>query len=350
MAVSSYKCLNCQAPLAFDPESGQWKCDYCFGRFTKEELDRVYQEESIEEMKKLSSYHCNNCGAEIVADETTAATFCIYCKSPSLIQERFHGEFHPRYIIPFKLKKDEAEALYKEWMKKKLFAPRAFKQDEEIEKIKGVYVPFWLFDCDAHGNIQGQATKVKTWTSGDYRYTNTKYYYIERQGIGCYENIPVDGSTKFDDKYVQLIEPYNYQEMQEFSMHYITGFFAEKYDVDAIQSQEVVKERVQEYITDRLKNTVSGYTTFSVKNRKSNVKNATESYAMLPIYLLVNEFNDEKYMFLVNGQTGTIAGETPISHLRQIVFWLLTFFGLSMIYVIFAIIWYMTSMGGGTIG
>jgi DNA-directed RNA polymerase subunit RPC12/RpoP len=340
-STSSYKCLNCNAPLGFDPTSGHWKCHYCFSEFTKEELDTVYKEEQIkeqsnEESSELNSYHCNNCGAEIVADETTSATFCLYCKSPSLIKERFKGEFHPKYVIPFKLTHADAERIYKEWIQKKLFAPTLFKNDEEIEKIKGIYAPFWLFDCETEGYIEGQGTIVTSWRAGKYQYTKTKYYHVERGGRVKYERVPVDASTKLDDKFMVMIEPYDYQTITDFSMHYMTGFFAEKYDVDEKTSEKTMRERVQQFVTDRIRNTVSGYTSFTVSNSYSNLKETTESYALMPVYLLVNEFNDEKHMFLINGQTGKVVGETPIDHRRQIIFWL----------ILFGITWVVTVLGG----
>ena len=344
-SISSYKCLNCQAPLNFDPASGHWKCHYCFSEFTKEELDAVYQEENkVEETNKesdnLNAYHCNNCGAEIIADDTTAATFCLYCKSPSIIKERFRGEFHPKYVIPFKLTHADAENLYKEWIRKKLFAPTQFKNDEEIEKIKGIYAPFWLFDCETEGYIEGQGTVVTSWRAGKYRYTKTKYYHVERGGRVNYERIPIDASTKLDDNFMVMIEPYDYQAITDFSMHYMTGFFAEKYDVDQETCENTMKNRVKEFFEDRIRNTVSGYTSFTVSQSQSNLKEAVESYALMPVYLLVNEFNNKKHMFLVNGQTGKVVGETPIDHKRQLVFGL----------IVFGITWLLIVLGGALFG
>ncbi len=333
--VSAYKCLNCQAPLGFDPKSGQWKCHYCFSEFTKQELDKVYKEEEVTQSTgTLNAYHCNNCGAEIVADETTSATFCLYCKSPSLIKERFKGEFHPKYVIPFKITHEDAEEIYKKWIRKKLFAPTQFKNDEEIEKIKGVYAPFWLYDCEANGQIQGQATKVSSWRSGNYRYTRTKYYHVEREGRVKYERIPVDASTKFDDKFMVMIEPYDYKALADFSMHYMTGFFAETYDVDEATCKKTMKERVDDFISNRIRNTVTGYTSFSVQHASSNLNYASEAYALMPVYLLVNEYKDKKHMFIVNGQTGKVVGETPIDHKRQLVFWLIAL-GITWVIIVF---------------
>jgi len=322
--VKEYDCPNCGGSLTFDPPTAGWKCGYCFSKFTKEEIDQVYGDTESENLQEeagdLDTYHCESCGAELIADDTTSATFCIYCKSPTIIKQRFKGKFQPKYVIPFKITKDQSIKTYKNWIGKKLFAPTSFKLDEEIDKITGIYAPFWLFDCDAHGSTSGRGTKIRTWRSGSYEYTNTKYYRVERQGQVRYEKIPIDSSTKLDDKYMNMIEPYDYSELAEFSMAYLSGFMADKYDVMVDESEDVMKKRVEEFIANRLKDTVRGYTSYSPISKTADLHNVVNNYALMPIYLLVNQYKDKKHMFLVNGQTGKVVGETPIDHKKQALF------------------------------
>lgn len=333
--IKEYDCPNCGGSLTFDPPTAGWKCGYCFSDFNKEEIDKIYgnteSENLSEEATDLDTYHCESCGAELIADDTTSATFCLYCKSPTIIKQRFKGEFQPKFVIPFKITKDQSVALYKNWIGKKLFAPTSFKQDEEIDKITGIYAPFWLFDCDAHGSTTGTATKVRTWRSGSYEYTNTKYYHIERQGNARYEKVPIDSSTKLDDKYMNMIEPYDYNEMADFSMAYLTGFMADKYDVDVDECKKVMQTRVEDFIENRLRDTVNGYSTYSATSKNAHLHDVVNNYALMPIYLLVNKHKETKHMFLVNGQTGKVVGETPIDHRKQALFFGAVFVAVSII-------------------
>ncbi|HOB19594.1 MAG TPA: DNA helicase PriA [Candidatus Atribacteria bacterium] len=337
-SVKQYKCLNCNAGLKFDPPSQLWKCEYCFGEFTKEQLDSIQKvdEQLDQEMPDLESYHCNNCGAELITDGTTSATFCLYCKSPTVIKARFTGRFKPKYLIPFKLTKKQAEELYKNWIRKKLLAPSAFKQKEEIEKITGVYAPFWLFDCKVKAHIGGEATRVRTWTQGNYRITQTQYYRVARAGRIEYDKIPVDASKKLDDGLMQLVEPYNYQDLTDFSMQYMSGFMAEKYDVESKDAQAVMQSRVEGYAEQRLRGTIQGYTSTTISHKQVDFEEITDSYAMLPIYLLVNKHKDKNHTFIINGQTGKVVGETPLSRGKQ-----LAFAG-----CVFAAVWFLIVFGG----
>ena len=343
MSSLQYKCLSCSAGLEFNPPSQKWKCHYCFSEFTKEELDIAMgqkPEAEEEEQLELDAYHCNSCGAELLADETTSATFCLYCKNPTIIKSRFTGKFRPKYLIPFRLTKEQAKDLYRTWIGKRMFAPSEFKYQEEIEKITGVYAPFWLFDCKTHGLIQGQGTRVKVWVQGEYRYTQTQFFQVVRRGIGEYKKVPVDASKKLDDNLMQLIEPYHYKDLIDFSKQYMSGFMAERYDVESAEAQTVAKNRVSQFTEKRLQETIGGYTSYHDTNRDIAVQESEENYAMLPVYLLVNKWKGNDHLFMVNGQTGKVVGEAPVSRWKQF-----RFAG-----IVFAAVWILGVFGGAFFG
>lgn len=339
-SVKGYKCPNCNAPLEFNPPTQNWKCHYCGSEFNLEQVDTVHKEEaSDQDMQELDSYKCSSCGAELIADATTSATFCLYCKSPTIIKSRFSGRFKPKSVIPFHITKDQAKEIYKNWITKKLFAPKEFKQKEEIDKVTGIYAPFWLFDCKANGMISGEATRVSTWRKGDYLYTNTKYFLVTRKGTAKYKRIPVDGSKKLDDRFMQMVEPFDYSDIKDFSMKYMSGFMAERYDVESEQAKTTMQMRAKSYMEDRLRSTVTGYSSFSVRDKHIDLSNIEASYAMLPIYLLINKYKGKDHVFIINGQTGKVVGDTPISTLRQIVFAL----------IVFVVTWIICVFGGALI-
>ncbi|NLK21691.1 MAG: zinc ribbon domain-containing protein [Epulopiscium sp.] len=320
--IKDHKCPSCGAGLEFNPITQNWKCSYCLTEFNKGELNTTLPKEETlnEDMEELDSYRCPSCGAELIADSTTSATFCLYCRNHNIIKSRISGKFKPKSVLPFRLTKEQAADIYKKWIKKRILAPKEFKKKEEIEKITGIYAPFWLFDCKTHGMIEGEGTRVSSWSDGKYRYTQTKYYRVVREGRAGYSRVPVDGSKKLDDKFMHLIEPYNYGGLLDFSMKYMSGFMAEKYDVDSPEAELTMKKRVERYFEDRLRGTVNGYSSFTVQNKSVSISNTSHEYAMLPIYLLNNRYKDKDHMFIINGQTGKVVGETPVSLLGQIGF------------------------------
>jgi DNA-directed RNA polymerase subunit RPC12/RpoP len=335
--VKQYKCPSCSAGLKFNPTVQVWKCEYCFNEYDLEELEpnRAAEELPEEDIAELDSYRCSNCGADLLADDTTSATFCLYCKSPSIIKTRFSGRFKPKYVIPFKISKENAKELYRSWIKKRRFAPTAFKQQEEIDKVTGLYAPYWLFDCKVNAMIAGEATRVSSYRQGDYRVIHTKYYSVERSGEMKYNMIPVDGSIKLNDQLMQLIEPYDYKDITDFSMKYMSGFMAERYDVESTDAANAMKKRVERYVEERLRATINGYNTTRITSKSVNFNEVVDNYAMLPVYILVNKYKGNSHTFIVNGQTGKVSGDTPIDRKKQVLFalgifaaaWIVAVFG-----------------------
>lgn len=321
-STKEFKCLNCKAGLNFNPPTQKWVCDYCYSEFVKEDLEDNSQDDNqlTDDVSDLDLYNCNSCGAQIITDTTTSATFCLYCKNPTIIKNRFSGVFKPKYVIPFKITSDEAKRKYKSWIRKKIFAPKEFKTKDEIDKVTGIYVPFWLFNSYVYGSIDGQARRVHSSTRGDYKYTTTKYYQVLRRGNTKYINVPVDGSKKLDDKMMQMIEPFEYKDLTEFSMQYMSGFMADKYDVDVDEASVVMNQRINEFFEKRLRDTINGYSSVAVNSRNINLSDISQHYAMLPIFLLTNSYKEKKYLFMINGQTGKIVGDTPLSLKKQILF------------------------------
>lgn len=240
MSVKEYSCKTCAAPIAYDIKKENWRCEYCESEFAKDEIvektsnaSELEVAESLDvKIPELDEYRCNACGAKMLTEGNAAATFCIYCRNPSVIKSRFSGEFHPKYLIPFKVTQKEAKETYFKWIKKRFFAPSEFKTAREVDNIRGLYAPYWLFDCRASGYVAGEGRNSKSWRNGDYRITETQHYYLKRVGSSAYNKIPVDGSKSLDDDLMEGIEPFNYSAIKDFSLEYMSGYLAEKYDVD----------------------------------------------------------------------------------------------------------------------
>jgi len=339
--VTNYQCPACTGPLHFAGASGKLECEYCGSAYEVAEIENLYAEKEAkaeaaaeeatekeaaqkaetesfegwteEEAAGMRAYSCPSCGAEIICDETTAATSCVYCGNPTVVPGQFSGALKPDYVIPFKLDKEAAVAALKKYYKGKKFLPKAFAQDTHIEEIQGIYVPFWLFDGDVECGAVYETTRSRTFTRGDYRITETDHYVVSRGGSFTYERIPVDGSTKMPDAHMDSIEPFDYSELKPFSTAYMPGFLAEKYDVSAEKSEKRVNERIEGSAETLLMNTVLGYETVRTRSKHAENHRSGVKYAMLPVWLLHTKWKDGSYLFAMNGQTGKLIGDLPVS-------------------------------------
>lgn len=318
MEVVAYKCPNCGAPLSFHSESQKWDCKFCLSSFASKDLENQKPEEEIHKSKDVSAetkqYSCPNCGAEIVTDETTAATFCMFCGSPTILPKQVSEQFRPEGIIPFRLKKQDAEEAYRKLCHNKPLLPRDFKSNSQIEKISGVYVPFWLFDCSVRGDLNVTGKIVTVWDDSNYTYTKTDVYRVERSGAAAFSRVPADGSSKMENSLMDAVEPFDYTALVDFKMPYLSGFYAEKYDEDDAKVYPRVKERVSKTTQNLLMQTVNGYHSVDIKQFQANVQPNNHRYVMMPVWLLVTKYKDKNYTFAMNGQTGKIVGNLPVSY------------------------------------
>ena len=287
-SLRDFQCPSCGGHLEFNSEKQKMKCPYCDSEFemeTLQELEDAKSEEEVEEDNfnweetaenewdekddSIKTYICNTCSGEIITDATTAATTCPYCNNPVVMKDRLNGILKPDFVIPFKLDKKQAIEAYKKHISGKKLLPTVFKEKNHIDEIKGIYVPFWIFDASVQGNAQYQATTVRHWSDTNYSYTETRFYSVFRGGTMSFSHIPVDGSTKMADELMESIEPFDFSEAVDFQTAYLSGFLADKYDVTKENSIIRANERIKKSTEEALASTVTGYT--SVKPKGSNV-------------------------------------------------------------------------------
>ena len=354
----AYKCPNCSAPLDFKPGTQKITCEYCGTELDAAAIEELFRakeamaaeaadkedkkwntavaggEWSREEAEAFKAYVCESCGAQIVADGNTMATECCYCGHAVMLPHRFEGMLKPDYIIPFKKTKDDAKTALKAFCEDKWLLPSLFKSQNRIEAIQALYVPFWLFDSEVDAYAHFQAEKVHIYETSDEEITETSHYECLRSGNMAFARIPVDGSQKMDDTYMESIEPFDYSEMVPFSNAYMTGFLADKYDVDAEASVPRADKRVQQSAIDVLRDTVEGYDSVSCTEADVKKKDGAVAYCMVPVWIVTTRYQDKPYTFMMNGQTGKVVGSLPYDMKKAVAY------GLAVFAVLLPIVYY----------
>ena len=331
-ALLEYKCPCCGGTIAFDSSVQKMKCPYCDTEFEMDALkaqDEVLKQEQEQtedmswdtgagsdwqpgETEGMRVYTCKSCGGEIVGDANTGATACPYCGNPVVMSGAFAGALRPDLVIPFKLDKEAAKKAFAKHLQGKRLLPKAFKDQNHIDEIKGIYVPFWLFNAEADADLRYRATRVHTWSDSNYNYTETQYFSVVRSGSLAFDNVPVDGSTKMADDLMESIEPFDLRDAVDFQTAYLAGYLADKYDVTAEESIDRANQRIRESTEDAFRGTVNGYATVLPEHSNLRLKNGKAKYALYPVWLLNTTWQGKKYTFAMNGQTGKFVGNLPM--------------------------------------
>jgi len=323
--VLEYKCPCCDAGLTFGQEQQKLKCDSCGNDFEIEavkEYNRIPDEDAFvwedgEEVKwngedAAIPFQCPSCGGIIEYDDTTASTFCPYCDNPVVLPTRVAAGFKPDAVIPFKTGKEDAQKAFLSLCKGKPLLPRDFTSQHQIDKITGYYVPFWLYSCDGAQDGKYRATRVHSWSDSSYIYTKTDYFLLTRAARAKFDRIPLDGSTKMEDSIMESIEPFDYSQLKEFDPAYLTGFFSDKYDVEAKAGEPRIRQRVSTTMDEMIAASCIGYTSVIPTAKNLTIDHSKAKYVLLPVWMLTTKYKDKDYTFAMNGQTGKMTGTFPI--------------------------------------
>lgn len=343
MANLQLKCPCCGGALEFDNKSQHVICPYCDSHFTTEDLkaysddlandkqdDTAWDESRVQEytnaeMKGMKIYSCDSCGGEIIVDETTSSTKCPYCGNNLVVSKELSGDLRPNYVIPFKNDKETVQGNLRKFFRRKPLLPNSFSKENVIEEIKSLYVPFWLFDADVAGRVRFKGEITRTWSDSDYDYKETKYYSIIRGGEIAFDHIPVDGSSKMEDQLMESIEPYDFKEAEEFNVAYLAGYAADRYDIDKTVTFNRATQRFRDGTIQAFRKDVHGYSNVTVQDSNIQLSNTVTNYALYPVWILNTKWREKNFRFAVNGQTGKVAGNLPVSPLKFFLFYMLFF-------------------------
>lgn len=336
-----YKCKVCGGELRFEPELGKLRCPFCGTEYEMDEYDDHHHEhadlqdanqgrkareagfskatdDSTDIQEDLVVFSCPHCGAELVTDKDTIASKCVFCQSPMVIEQQISGQFKPQMVIPFEVDKKQIEKIYEEYIQTKPFYPEEYSKANVIEKIKGVYLPFWMFDLKLSGSVQAKGERTASRTIGDWIVTTHYVYQVERKGHQDFDNIPVIASSKTPKDAMDAIEPFDYSKMVEYNSGYLPGFLAQRYDLDEEKTFDISNKRAQTTYQQAMEATMLGYQTLQVTNAQIKPELKDASYTLCPVYLLFMDYDhDEDKLIAINGQTGKIVGNVPVDQTKR---------------------------------
>ena len=329
-----HSCPNCGASMRFDIGTQSVVCEYCGTSYDPRSLlvddtpiesdpgsiglsEDAGEEWSAEEMDSLDSYACGSCGSSLYTDRTTSATICPYCGNAVILKGRIQGSLRPDRVIPFKFDKEKAlEALDQHYSKRR-FVPKAFKETNQLDEVKGLYVPYWIYSADIHADMTFTAIKERTVVSGKNEdLKERKYYRVRKEGDISFDHVPADASSKMPDDLMESLEPFDLSESDSFRTDYLAGYVADKYDVPQEDVLPRIRERMSKSVEDSFKGKIEGYDEIILNNAEVETVRSDADYVLFPVWLFNLSWEDRKYTFAMNGQTGKVVGDIPMDKTR----------------------------------
>ena len=329
-----YKCPNCNGALEYDPASDKMHCVHCGNDYFVWELDEnaveyhesVPSQIEIEEKKidftkertiydepefiECKIYSCSTCGAELTVSDKEVSTYCAYCGQPTIVYNRVDKTQKPKFILPFKITKDEAENAIREKLRKGFFIPKAVKKFE-AEQITGIYIPYFLYDITFYQKKFIKHNKTSDLVEADCNFVN----------------VCQDASKSVEDELSYGLEPFDLTDLKEFEPGYLSGFYADRFDLSSRQLTQTVIRKCQQMFDDELGSRCEG-TVADLNNALAEYAITNAEYAFLPVWFMTFRYKDRPYTMMVNGQTGKVAGTVPFRKVKVALVFLLLFIAL----------------------
>lgn len=321
------QCSNCGAGLRFDIASQQLVCDNCDSHFNPDEFSRTTaaDEDNNPSELEVTLFSCPNCGGEIASTDEEAAEYCLYCGSFVTLNSRLTRMKVPGSILPFSKTVEECRESYKKMIRRKLYAPKEFRDPSFIEGFKGIYIPYWVYDYNYGPEISLKGSTEDR--KGDYIYK--RHFDINCEVEGKLEGISYDASSTFDDNISHNLSPFASSKLRPFNPSYMFGFYADTADVRESLYTAYADETAQDDIWKRITanpEIKAGHPDRPEKTRFENAFNLTRTcrLAMLPVWFLTWRKDDRVAYSAVNGDSGEIYSEVPVDIFRYLLFSLLT--------------------------
>lgn len=312
-------CKNCGGSLIYSPTEHAMFCKMCGSTFRPEnvvsdskelteDVDAVslsdlfgIKEKSFHEFKV---YTCNTCGGDIVINDTEISTFCVYCGNPSVVFKRVSKEMKPDGIVPFSISKDEAKQLIRTRLSKRSFIPSKLKAPDLID-IKGIYVPYWVVNCDFHDAVI---------IAGNEKYTkNAPLRHYGKAGDCSFATLPIEASLRLNDNISKRLEPFFFDDVKVFDEDYLNGFYSDTSDLSVNDLRTAVLKRCDELFCEEVMKDISADNKRRFKSTPSVDIHEDAVYLLLPVWFYTFRYKDKLHTILVNGQTGKIVGAVPFS-------------------------------------
>ena len=338
--ADTIKCPNCGSNLTLNADTQMLDCPNCGSSFDPASLAIAVEELEAKKAEPESfapeadqtvnqdntaargipeqtEFVCNACGAKLVTDSHTAATFCAFCGSPALVGKRLTEQFQPQYMIPFKYSRSSAENAFIKWAGKGKWTPFGFVSKKNVQKMTGLYVPFWLFNIQATIDASGTGDKIHY--SGNDEIIDT--YNFNRHAKLSWNHVPLDGETRIDDALMEAIEPFDFNALIPYDYRYLPGFYADRYDQSPQDLAGRATKRGMDGIDKALKGSLKGtFDRYRISKNESKIDTMEANYALLPVWFLSYKYRNKYYYFAMNGQTGEVAGQIPVSPVKKMMF------------------------------
>ena len=335
VALEKHECPACGAQAEWNPATQKLGCRFCgtespyrVDRQTGQvvELDlvsalRALPEEARGWQDARRSVQCQSCRAVMVFEAARVGQNCEFCGSPALVDyTEIKAPIRPQGVLPFRVDANRVREEIRRWWRSKWLAPGTLARRALVDTVHSLYIPYWTFDAQVHCPWDAEA--------GHYYYVPVTHIVKGRPTVRMERRIrwvPASGAvdTFFDDEAVpgtqglrpdllRRIEPFPTREVAAYDTAFLSGHIVEHYKVVLLEASQRAQDQMHARLEQLCAQQVPGDTHRNLRIQP-DYSHRTFKHVLVPVWVLSYNHGARAFQVLVNGYTGTIAGEYPKS-------------------------------------
>jgi len=330
-----FPCAQCGARLVYTPGTQSQTCEYCghANAIPQSQADivevdfraKLAELAAAEPTGQISELTCEACAAKVQKPANVEAFACPFCGTDIVTTAISVKHIKPRSLLPFHIDRKAARQSFRDWIRSLWFAPGKLKKFAQIDdRLNGMYVPYWTYDCDTTTFYTGKrgddyyVTKTRRvrrgdkWVTETYQERRTRWTSVSGTVWNSFDDILVIASHSLPHRYVEKLEPWDLGSLTPYADEYLSGFQAESYTVELHQGFGAACKIMDEHIRSSIRSDIGGdHQRIHAMNVQRD--HITFKHILLPIWICAYRYGRHTYRFLINGRTGEVQGERPWS-------------------------------------
>lgn len=330
-----FPCDNCGSDMRFDPGDDRLVCDHCgntepieHGPWTRSAAIAELDFETASgaglgtaEIEEARTVDCPNCGARFEFDPAVHAAECPFCATPVVTDTGTSRQIKPRAVLPFRLEEKEARGAMTDWLGSLWFAPNGLmKYARKGRELTGVYTPCWTFDADTESAYRGQRGTVyyesRTVTRNGKRQTvqvaKVRWRPVRGRVARFFDDVLVVASTALPDMFRSALVHWDLTRLEPYRPEYLAGFRSEAYTIELQDAYTEARQIMDRQILSDIRFDIGGDRQ-RVDHVETRISDVTFKHILVPVWIAAYRYRGRAFRFVVNGQTGQVAGERPWS-------------------------------------
>jgi len=330
-------CPGCGADLVFNPTLGKLSCPYCHSAKTVMGNAQTVEEQSLDEWQQRSNQaqtstlsaqalevECHGCHAQITFEPPDVAGDCPFCGTYLTAQvQTANPVITPGGVLPFKIGRKEGRQRLTKWLSTRWFAPSSLKQLAQHESLKGVYLPFWTFDCQTHTSYTGErgtyyyVTKTRRvkhsdgeWETEEYQERHTRWHSVSGQVSRFFDDVLIPAVKTVDLDRLEKIGPWPLKQLVAYDPSFLQGFRAQRYQVSLPAGFSQAKTVMSGHIDSSIRSDIGGDEQ-RIHSKSTSYRDETFKHILLPVWMATYRFKNKPYQVMINGESGKVVGDRP---------------------------------------